>query len=82
MRLATVESLWLAILEFANLRLVLLDELLILVSLFDAWVLVLLLALPDNTFRFEHVIVDVARYILVHVLNLLHFAFLELFLSS
>ena len=66
--------------EFANSSLVFLDKLLILVPLLDARVLEFLFALSNNTFGFHDVVVDVTSDVLIHTLNLLKLALLELLL--
>lgn len=80
--LSTVETLWLPILELPHLRLVLLDELLVRVSLLNTRVLIFLLALAGDTFSCHDVSVDVARDVLVHALELLELGGLELLLCS
>ena len=70
--LSSVQLLRLAILEFLDLGLMLLNKLLILMSFLDTRILLILWSLAHDTSGFHDIIVDVPSDVLVHCLDLLH----------
>ena len=58
------------------------DELLVLVSFLNTWILIFLLSLADDTTCLHDVVIDVPCDVLIHLLDLLHLCLGELLLSS
>jgi len=80
--LSLVVGLRLAVLEVLDLGLVCFDHLVVLDASLDSWVLVLLLALSDDTLCFFNVIVDIALDSLAHALCLSFFVLLDLGINT